>query len=149
MRDRPAGAELPRVVAVEDNPGDVRLIEEGIDAAGIALDLTVINNGRRAIEALTDLEDTRDHPDLLLLDLNVPGNSGFDVLEAVRTETAFRNVPVVVVSSSENADDIQRVYESAANAYVTKPTDPDEYIRMIVSAVEFWIENAIPSPTNA
>jgi CheY-like chemotaxis protein len=76
---------------------------------------------------------------LILLDLNLPGKSGVDVLQTVRDESRFSSVPVVVVSSSENPDDIRRVYERSANAYVTKPTDPDEYIQMIVATVRFWI----------
>ncbi|WP_136716516.1 response regulator [Halorientalis salina] len=150
MREETAGKSIPRVVAVEDNPGDVRLIEEGISAAGIDLELDVIQNGSQAIERFTTAgsEDASSRPDLLLLDLNLPGASGFDVLEVVRTESSFQNVPIVVVSSSENPDDIERIYESAANAYVTKPADPDEYIQMIVAAVDFWIANVNVSPTN-
>jgi CheY-like chemotaxis protein len=143
MSDRSA-ASPPRVVAVEDNPGDVRLVEDGVAAAAAELDLQIIKSGRAAIERLTSLDagDPREHPDLILLDLNLPGKSGFDVLRAVRTETDFRDVPVVVVSSSQNRDDITRVYELSGNAYVTKPADPDDYIEMIAAIVDFWIESA-------
>jgi len=135
------------VLVIEDNPADVRLVREGIDATSIEIELTVINSGRRAGERLTAIDGDRpeDHPDLILLDLNLPGKSGFDVLETVRTETAFPDVPVVVVSSSENPDDINRVYEQSANAYATKPADPDDYIRMIDAIVDFWVATATPS----
>ncbi|MDB2265055.1 response regulator [Halorubrum ezzemoulense] len=138
-----SAASLPRVVVVEDNPGDVRLVEDGV-AAAAELDLQIIKSGRAAIERLTSLDggDQREHPDLILLDLNLPGRSGFDVLRAVRTETDFRDVPVVVVSSSRNRDDIARVYELSGNAYVTKPSDPDDYIEMIAAVVDFWVESA-------
>jgi len=63
----------------------------------------------------------------------------------IREETAFPDVPVVVVSSSENREDINRVYEQSANAYVMKPADPDDYIRMIDATVDFWIATATPS----
>ncbi len=131
----------PRVVAVEDNPADVRLVEEGVADAGVELDFAVVNSGRQAIDQFTavDADTPLKHPDLILLDLNLPGNSGFDVLSTIRNETAFQDVPVVVISSSESQDDIDRVYDLSANAYVTKPVDPDDYIEMVIATVEFWI----------
>lgn len=141
MTKSTVNSSVPRVFAIEDNPADVRLVEEGVDTAGIELDLQVINSGQRAIDQLTaiDADSPENPPDLILLDLNLPGKSGFELLETIRNETDFQDVPVVVVSSSENPDDINRVYDLSANAYVTKPTDPDEYIEMINATVSFWI----------
>ena len=141
---------MPRVVAVEDNPADVRLIEEGVAAAGVELALTVYNSGRTAADQFRaiDAETPADHADLILLDLNLPGASGLELLTLVRTETPFPGVPVVIISSSESRDDINRAYEHAANAYVTKPTDPDNYIDMIEATIEFWITTAANSPAN-
>lgn len=141
MSERDSETRTPRVVAVEDNPADVRLVEEGIESAETTLEFKVHKTGGRAIEKLASLapESTAVHPDLVFLDLNLPEKSGFDVLRTIRTETAFQHVPVVVVSSSENSHDIRRVYELAANAYVVKPVDPDEYIQMVEAAVDFWI----------
>jgi CheY-like chemotaxis protein len=143
-------SSLPRVVAVEDNPADVRLVTEAIDHAGIELDLRVINNGRRAIDRLTSIDAGAPlkHPDLILLDLNLPGKSGFEVLESIRNQTTFPDVPVVVVSSSMDCDDIAQVYERSGNAYVTKPADPDDYIEMIGAIVDFWIPPGGQLPTN-
>lgn len=149
MPDRASETSAPRVFAIEDNPADARLVKEGADDAEVDLDLQIIHNGRQAIDRLTAIEPTEPgtHPDLILLDLNLPGKSGFEVLSAVRNETAFPDVPVIAVSSSENPEDVKRVYELSANAYVTKPADPDEYIRMIHAAVDFWIANVTRSPT--
>lgn len=146
MTDTTDDAAVPRVIAVEDNPADVRLLREGVDAAEIELELTVYNSGRDAADSMAAIApDTPDeHPDLILLDLNVPGRSGFELLELIRTDTAFQQVPVVIVSSSENPADIDRAYELAANAFATKPADPDEYIRMIDATIEFWIATADP-----
>lgn len=133
----------PCVLAVEDNPGDVRLLKEGVATTDVPVDLTVCNNGSTAVEWLTGEECVgRDEPQLILLDLNVPGKSGYEVLQTVRNDTRFNDVPVVVVSSSQNPDDVQRVYEESANAYLTKPADPDEYIRMIAAAIRFWLPAA-------
>ncbi|WP_253739045.1 response regulator [Halohasta salina] len=134
-------SSTPQIFVIEDNPADVRMVREGIDATEIDVAVTEINSGRQAAERLTAIEADRPetHPDLILLDLNLPGKSGFDLLELIREETAFPDVPVVVVSSSENREDINRVYEQSANAYVMKPADPDDYIRMIDATVDFWI----------
>lgn len=133
---------LPVVLAIEDNPGDVRLIKEGVAAADPEIELRVQNNGSQAIEWLTDETQSRERLGLILLDLNLPGKSGFDVLQAVREGPQYRGMPVVVVSSSEDPADVRRVYERSANAYVTKPADPDEYVQMIVAAVRFWVSTA-------
>lgn len=140
----------PRVVAVEDNPADVRLMREGIEATDIEVTLSVYNSGRVAADDLRAIDDESpdDHPDLILLDLNLPGKSGLDLLTLVRTETGFHDVPVVIISSSENPEDINRVYEHAANAYITKPADPDEYIEMIDATIEFWLTTATQSPAH-
>ena len=145
-----ANASNPRVFAIEDNPADARLVREGVDATAQTIDLEVINSGREAAERLTAVgaDTPEDHPDLILLDLNIPGKSGFDLLETIRNETAFPDVPVVVVSSSESPDDINHVYELSANAYVTKPADPDDYIGMIDATVDFWIATVTRSQTN-
>ena len=150
MSEQTAHTAVPRVIAVEDNPADVRLMEEGVAAAGVELALTVYNSGRTAADQFRaiDAETPADHPDLILLDLNLPGTSGLELLTLVRTETPFPDVPVVIISSSESREDINRAYEHAANAYVTKPTDPDNYIDMIDATIDFWITTAARSPAN-
>lgn len=145
-----AEASAPKVVAVEDNPADVRLVEEGVEALGEDIDLDVYNSGRQAVERLSaiDSDAPEMHPDLVLLDLNLPGKSGVEVLKSIRTETPFQEVPVIVVSSSENETDIKRVYESSANAYVIKPSDPDEYIQAVAAAIDFWVLKVTRVPTD-
>jgi len=150
MHKSTADSSHPLLFVIEDNPADVRLVREGIDTIDTEFRVEVINSGQQAAERLTTIgtDSPEDHPDLILLDLNLPGRSGFDLLRTIRNETVFRNVPVVIVSSSENADDIDRAYEHAANAYVTKPADPDDYIGMIDATVDFWIATVTPSASN-
>ena len=140
----------PHVFAIEDNPADVRLVEEGVAAADTELNLHVVSSGKQAAEQLReiDAECTESHPDLLLIDLNLPGKSGFDLLRIVRNESVFQHVPVVVVSSSEDQENINHSYELSANAYVTKPADPDNYIRMISDTIDFWISTTTTPQSN-
>lgn len=129
-----------RVLAIEDNRADILLVEQGIEEAPYPVELQSIRNGNRAIEWLTDHSgDPPAMPQLILLDLNLPGKPGFEVLRTVRADSSFNDVPVAVVSSSQNPADIERAYRTGANAYVMKPKDPDEYIEMVVAAIEFWI----------
>ena len=106
MSEETTHTAVPQVVAVEDNPADIRLMEEGIAAAEVELALTVYNGGRTAADQLLAIDADRpnDHPDLILLDLNLPGKSGLELLTLVRTETAFDDVPVVMISSSEKTN---------------------------------------------
>jgi chemotaxis family two-component system response regulator Rcp1 len=139
----------PLVVSVEDNPADVRLIEEGVAAVDQDIDFRVYNNGRNAIEQLTgDGGVPAESVQLVLLDLNIPGKSGLEILRYLRKDPELDAVPVLTVSSSENPDDIRRIYEASANAYLAKPTDPDEFIQMITAAVRFWMPPTSKSTTN-
>ena len=139
----------PLVVSVEDNPADVRLIEDGVSAADDDTELRVFNNGQRAVEQLLgDGGVSVDAISLVLLDLNTPGKSGLEILRLLRDDPQFDVVPVATVSSSENPEDIRRVYDASANAYLTKPSDPDEFIQAIAAAVRFWIPSVTTASTN-
>lgn len=146
MREPPDETQRLAVLLVEDNPGDVRLVREGVATVKAQVDLQVVRSGTAAIEFLTGEEC--DPPSLVLLDLNLPGKPGFDVLQAIRDGRQCEKVPVVVVSSSKNTDDVRRAYDQSANAYVTKPADPDEYIEMVATAVRFWTIDANRPPTD-
>lgn len=139
----------PLVISVEDNPADARLIEEGVAAIDGDIDLRVYSNGRKAIEQLTgDGEGPAESIDLVLLDLNIPGKSGLEILRLLREDPQFDTTPIVTVSSSENPEDIRRVYDASANAYLRKPTDPNEFIQAIVAAARFWIPSVTSPPTH-
>jgi len=128
------------VVSIEDNPGDIRLIEEAITAVDSDIELVQYSNGQRALTEFTEAaERPSEQFDLLLLDMNIPGKSGLEILQWLRGECSDDALPVAVVSSSENPEDIRRVYEESANAYIKKPADPDEFIERIAGAVRFWV----------
>lgn len=131
------------VVSVEDNPADTRLIKEGIRAVDSDVELRVYSNGQNAVDRLLgDGERSPARIDLLLLDINLPGKSGLEILRLLNGEPQYNGVPIVAVSSSKNPEDIQRVYEASANAFLSKPSDPDEFIQTIAAAVRFWIPSS-------
>lgn len=132
------------ILLVEDNPGDVRLTQEALREGGMNSNVSVAQDG---VEALAYLRREGRHadavrPDLILLDLNLPKMDGREVLEAIKTDPALRQIPVVVLTSSEAEKDIQRVYDLHANCYVTKPVDLDQFIDVVKAVEHFWIRVA-------
>src|SRR5690606_27683920 len=130
---------VPHILHVEDNPGDVHLVREALSRAGLSFDLTVARTGEEALEALREAgSGGRRRPDLALLDLNLPGMSGHEVLDAIRRDPVFAMLPVVVLSSSDREIDIEASYRHGANSYVIKPLDVDTFIDRVVSIHRFW-----------
>ncbi|ELY63889.1 response regulator receiver [Natrinema versiforme JCM 10478] len=133
---------------VEDNPGDVRLIEEAFKSAGFATTFHTVTDGAAAIDFLQDQAATDSGPnlDLMLLDLNLPRTDGFEVLETIKDDPALSSLPVLVLTSSEATEDIVKSYELCANAYLTKPTDPAEFADIGRAVEAFWIDEATLPP---
>ena len=112
--------------------------------AEITNPLRVVEDGRSAMQYLAGEgphADRQEHPAacLLLLDLKMPGQSGFDVLNWGRTQPATATLPVVVLTSSTQDSDIQRAYLLGANGYVIKPGKPDELLGLVKSIRDFWL----------
>jgi two-component system response regulator len=129
------------VLLVEDNPGDVDLALEYFESSSNAGALHVARDGEDALRRLE--RAARDGlPRLIILDLNLPGVSGMEVLTAIKGDDRFRHIPVIVFSASENHSDICKSYRNNANCYITKPMDFDEYARVFQSIETFWFHTA-------
>jgi DNA-binding response OmpR family regulator len=128
------------ILLVEDNPGDVRLTQEGLAQARMHNRLWVANDGETALRMLRQEDPHEDvpMPDLVLLDLNLPGLGGLDVLRAMRDDDVLRMVPVVVLSSSEADRDVVASYDLRANCYVTKPVDYARFVDVVHAIEQFW-----------
>ena len=129
-----------QILLVEDNPGDVRLTKEAFKQGRIENDLHVVTDGHEALEFLTQRGEHEDapRPDLILLDLNLPRKNGEEVLEELKDEPDLRSIPVIVLTSSRAEEDVVKSYELHANAYLTKPVDPDEFIETVKAFEKFW-----------
>ncbi len=134
----------PVVLLVEDSDADVELLRAAFAEALPAAELRVAWNGEEALAVLLD-PDRPPLPDLILLDLNLPRVGGLEVLQAVRAagEPGVRRLPIVVLSTSDAPADVHRAYELGANAYVPKPFDVDELLRVGRSLAEFWFRSAV------
>ena len=135
-------ATLPiQILLVEDSPGDVRLTQEVLRNARIANDLHVVGDGEEAMAFLRQEGEYagRPRPDLVLLDLNLPRKDGREVLSEINGDDDLQSVPVIVLTTSEAEQDILRSYRLAANAYITKPIDLNEFIAVVRSIETFWL----------
>ena len=136
-------ATMPiEILLVEDNPGDVRLTREALRDAKVRNHLTVARDG---VEALALLRREGRYaavlrPDLILLDLNLPKKGGREVLEEVKRDDALKDIPVVILTTSRAERDIFESYRLHANAYVTKPVDLEQFLNVVHTIEEFWLE---------
>jgi len=139
------GTPEPVVLLVEDDPGDVMMIREAFKESKQHGDLYVVGDGKKALSFLRRAGGftTAPRPDLILLDLSLPGRDGLDVLAEMKTDADLLTIPAVVLTSSRSPKDIQRCYSLHANAYVTKPRDFDgmsEVIRQVTACFLDLIE---------
>ncbi len=126
---------------VEDNPGDIRLIEKAFE--GSPVDMSTVENGEDALEFLLKEAGTcASGIDLVLLDLKLPNKNGEEVLEEIRDEPRLNHVPVIILTSSEDEDDVVEMYERGANAYLTKPVSFEGFVKMAEEVEGFWLETA-------
>lgn len=143
-----AGHAPVTILLVEDNPADVRLIAEVLGQGPANVELRVVADRDEAMEFLRREGDHREspRPAAVLLDLNLPGTDGREVLAELKADPALRSIPVVVLTTSRADADVARCYELHANAYVTKPVDLDEFVDAIRSVERFWLETATLPP---
>ncbi len=129
------------ILLVEDNPGDVLLTREAFEEGKVSNNLNHVADGVEALAYLRRQGQYADRPtpDLVLLDLNMPRKGGIEVLEEVKADEALKNIPIVVLTTSEAEADILRSYHNHANAYITKPVDLEQFIRVVRTLEEFWL----------
>jgi CheY-like chemotaxis protein len=133
---QPSDSQPIVVLLVEDDPGDVVLIQEAFEHNKVRNRLHVVGDG---VEAMKFLRDGGERPDLILLDLNLPRKDGREVLAEVKGDAELRTIPVVVLTTSKAEEDILRSYDLHANAYVTKPVDFNRFIEVVRQIDEFFV----------
>jgi chemotaxis family two-component system response regulator Rcp1 len=130
------------ILLVEDNEGDAVLTREALKRAKVRNRVHTTCDGVEAMQFLRREGAFADapRPDLVLLDLNLPNMDGREVLEAIKADPALRPIPIVVVTSSAAEQDIVRSYDLNANCYVTKPVDLQQFLHVIGSVGDFWLD---------
>ena len=130
-----------QILLVEDNPGDVRLTREAFKDGKICHALYVADDGVQALAFLRHEGEYANvpRPDLVLLDLNLPRKDGREVLADMKMDPDLKRIPVVVLTTSEDEQDILRSYDLHANCYITKPIDLDQFLKIVHYVEDFWL----------
>ena len=129
------------MLLIEDNPADVRLTQEALKEAKVLNTLHVVEDGVEAMAFLRreDKYAQVPRPDFILLDLNLPRKDGREVLAEIKHDERLKRMPVVVLTTSRAEEDIIRSYNLHANAYVTKPVDLEQFLKVVKALEEFWL----------
>jgi CheY-like chemotaxis protein len=129
-------AAMTTILHVEDDPNDTLLFQHACRKAGVIFDLQAVSDGDQAIAYLRGTNAFSDRlkhpmPHLILLDLKMPRVSGFDVLAWLRSDASFRQVPVVVLTSSNHDADVKRAYDLGAKSYLVKPVGFEALVELV------------------
>jgi CheY-like chemotaxis protein len=129
------------ILLVEDNEGDIVLTTEALEERKIANKISVVRNGKDAIDfvlkegAFKDVES----PNLILLDVNLPKMNGHEVLKTIKSDDRTKHIPVIMLTTSSSPNDIKLSYQNHANCYLTKPIEADEFLKTVLSIEDFWL----------
>jgi CheY-like chemotaxis protein len=141
------------ILLVEDNPDDVILTKRAFKKSNISNELVVVNDGVEAIDYLFGTgafegRDTTQQPAVVLLDLKLPRMDGLQVLEHIRNDDRTKLLPVVVLTSSKEQEDLIRSYSLGANSYIRKPVDFNQFVEAVQQLGLYWLVlNERPSST--
>ena len=135
-RSRPA-----EILLVEDSPADVRLVIEALKECSIPHHLTAIGNGWEALRFLRreGPYTAAPRPDLVVLDLNLPGLNGRELLTTIRQDPVLQHLVVIMLTSSAAPQDVYALYRMSVNCFVTKPLDLERFLLLVRTMVEFWL----------
>jgi CheY-like chemotaxis protein len=132
------------ILLVEDDENDVMLLQRAFKRSGIVNPLQIVRHGDDAVaylEGTGAFADRSQHPFpvIMLLDLKLPRRTGLEVLQWVKERTGIRRIPIVVLTSSKNDEDIDRAYELGANSYVVKPVSFETLMELVKSLELYWL----------
>ena len=130
------------ILMVEDNPADVKLAREALKDAMLNVSMHSVPDGDKAMAFLRREGEYKNapHPELILLDLNLPGKDGRQVLKEIKEDSRLKHMPVVVLTTSHAEEDICNAYKLQAGCYITKPVDFDEFTNVIRAIENFWFK---------
>ena len=140
----PRGSRAIEILLVEDSPSDTDLTIEAFQSGKILSNLSHVEDGVEAMEFLSRKNSFADapRPDLILLDLNLPRKDGREVLGELKSDPNLRTIPVVVLTTSKDDQDIAQAYQLQANCYIAKPVDFEQFVNVVRAIEHFWLEVA-------
>lgn len=141
--------EVKTILLAEDNLNDVELTLSALEDLSIANKVVVVHDGVEAMEYLRRegkyKERSEENPGVVLLDIKMPRMDGIEVLKAIRQDPNLKKIPVVMLTSSREENDLVRTYEMGVNAYVVKPVDFNQFVDAVKQLGIFWaLVNEVP-----
>lgn len=138
------------ILLVEDNEGDILLTIEAFEEAKISNSISVVRDGNEAIEFLTQSgkHATKNLPDLILLDVNLPKRNGHEVLNFIKSTETLKQIPVIMLTTSSAEIDIEKAYKGFVNCYITKPIDVSDFLAAVTKIEDFWF-SIVSLPPNS
>lgn len=139
------------ILLIEDNRGDVRLIQEALKTTSTQCDVVITRDG---MEAMAYLKQDGEYaqairPDLILLDLNLPKKDGREVLAEIKADPSLKHIPIVVLTTSRNEEDIFKSYDLHVNCYISKSRNLTQLFKIVRGIEEFWLQTATLPPIEA
>ncbi len=133
-------ARAVEILLVEDSPSDARLTQEALRESEIVSRLHVVQDGEEALRFLRQQAPHTDapRPELIFLDLNLPGKSGREVLAEIKSDLHLRAIPVCILTTSNNEQDVSDAYALNANCYISKPLNVEDFVAQIKAISNFW-----------
>ena len=129
-----------QILMAEDSPSDAELARQAFKNGKLLNELTIVKDGMEAMAYLRKEGQYADspRPDVILLDLNMPKKDGREVLEEIKNNPALRTIPVVILTTSEDENDVMKSYELQASCYITKPVEFDNFLEVAKSIKQFY-----------
>lgn len=133
------------ILVADDDEDDRLLMQDAVDEGNLAIALHFVENGEELLDYLYRREQYSDVarsplPDLILLDLNMPKKDGRETLAEIKANSDFRQIPVVILTTSKTAEDIHRSYKSGGNSFITKPVSFEGLVEVMKTLGEYWFD---------
>jgi two-component system, chemotaxis family, response regulator Rcp1 len=139
------------ILQVEDTPSDAVLTAHALRGGAVQHSVHVVGDGNKALVFLKHGDGFADspRPDLIILDLSLPGLNGHEVLDLIKKDESLRTIPVVIFTTLDTAESQRLAYELCANSYVVKPLGLAEFTKKVQSIASYWSETCLPAPRRA
>jgi CheY-like chemotaxis protein len=130
------------ILLVEDNEGDIVLTLEAFEESKIVTNISVVKTGQEALDFLFQKGDFKDRkkPDLILLDLNIPIFNGHEVLEKIKGDPNLKKIPVIMLTTSSNPNDVDMAFQRHCNSFVKKPLEMEDFLEAVLKIEQFWLQ---------
>ena len=133
-----------QILLVEDNEGDIVLTKEAFEDASLSYNINVARDGKEGMQYLEKKGKFADAetPDLVLLDINLPKKNGHEVLHFIKSSDSLKHIPVIMLTTSNSENDVEKSYKNHANCHIIKPIEVEDFLYVMANIESFWINIA-------